>query len=222
MFDAGARAERFRSYISCCPLVAILRGIRPEEVIEVGEILIRHDIRVIEVPLHSPDPLESIRRLAKVFGSRALIGAGTVTRRSEVGAVRQAGGSIIVSPNFNPQVVRETISEGLISLPGVATPSEAFAALEIGAHAIKAFPIEQIGEKALRAWTSVLPPGAQIIAVGGIDEHSIPDFENAGVAGFGVGSSLYKPGLTAAQVGERAKRIREACHDWIEPELETA
>ncbi|RWA53447.1 2-dehydro-3-deoxy-6-phosphogalactonate aldolase [Cupriavidus sp. UYMSc13B] len=207
-FSNGAR---FNALLSECPIVAILRGIRPGEVVSVGDALIRSGIRIIEVPLNSPEPLESIWRLATVFGDTAMIGAGTVLELADVAHVAAAGGILAVSPNVDMAVVREAVAAGMVSLPGVATPSEAFTALSAGAHALKAFPAEQIGCGALKAWKSVLPTNAKILAVGGVDATTIPSFREAGVAGFGIGGTLYRPGSSAADVEARARALVGAC-----------
>ncbi|RKU00073.1 2-dehydro-3-deoxy-6-phosphogalactonate aldolase [Burkholderia sp. Nafp2/4-1b] len=202
---------RFEALVSQCPLVAILRGVRPDEVVEIAGALIDNGIRMLEVPLNSPDPFTSIRRLADAFGASALIGAGTVTSIHDVERVADAGGALVVSPNIAPMIVRVSVAAGLVTLPGVATPSEAFSALDAGAHGVKAFPADQIGCKGLQAWLTVLPPSTRVFAVGGIDEHSIPKYRAAGIGAFGVGGTLYKPGFTAADVGLRAKMLKGAC-----------
>uniref|UniRef100_UPI003F49B0F4 2-dehydro-3-deoxy-6-phosphogalactonate aldolase n=1 Tax=Cupriavidus necator TaxID=106590 RepID=UPI003F49B0F4 len=203
--------SRFNMLLSQCPIVAILRGIRPDEVISVADVLIRSGIKIIEVPLNSPEPLESIWRLSTVFGEAAMVGAGTVTEPSDVAHIAAAGGVLVVSPNVDKAVVSETVAAGMVSLPGVATPSEAFAALSAGAHALKAFPAEQIGYGAIKAWKSVLPANIRLLAVGGVEAATIRTFREAGVAGFGIGGTLYKPGFSAADVEERAMQLVNAC-----------
>jgi len=188
-----------------CPLIAILRGVRPGEVVSIAEALFKAGFTLIEVPLNSPDPLESIARLAQAFTGRAVIGAGTVLRESEVAAVRAAGGTMIISPNANPKVIVATVDAGLVSLPGVATPSEAFAALEAGATALKLFPAEGASPAVLKAMRAVLPADIRVLPVGGITPEGMTPWLTAGAAGFGLGSALYKPGLAADTVGLRAR-----------------
>jgi 2-dehydro-3-deoxyphosphogalactonate aldolase len=193
-----------------CPLVAILRGVTPDAVEGIGAALVEAGLTLIEVPLNSPDPLESIARLARRFAGRAVIGAGTVLRAADVAAVRAAGGTMIISPNTNIQVIAATAAAGLVSLPGIATPSEAFAALDAGATALKLFPAEAASPCVLRAMRAVLPKGVRVLPVGGISPDSMSPWVAAGAAGFGLGSALYKPGHTAEQVGVNARAFVEA------------
>jgi 2-dehydro-3-deoxyphosphogalactonate aldolase len=186
-----------------CGLVAILRGIRADEVEAVGDALVEAGIVMIEVPLNSPDPLASIARLAKRYGPEVLIGAGTVLSESDVANVRAAGGRLIVSPNVNPQVIRA--SEGLISLPGYFTPTEAFAALDAGATGLKLFPAEGASPSYLKAQRAVLPKHVPLLAVGGVSADNLGEWMAAGAQGAGIGSALYAPGLTATEVAERAR-----------------
>jgi len=186
------------------PLVAILRGVTPDEVEDIGEALIAAGFALIEVPMNSPDPLESIARLARRFAGRAVIGAGTVLSEDQVTAVRAAGGTMIVSPNANPQLINASASAGLISLPGIATPSEAFAALDAGATALKLFPAEAASPAALKAMRAVLPAATRVLPVGGISPDNMAPWIAAGAAGFGLGSALYRPGMPAAEVGRNA------------------
>ncbi|WP_264595411.1 MULTISPECIES: 2-dehydro-3-deoxy-6-phosphogalactonate aldolase [unclassified Sphingobium] len=185
------------------PLVAILRGLTPEEAPAVGAALIEAGLRCIEVPLNSPRPLESIAALASLPGG-ALIGAGTVLRVDAVDQVAQAGGRIIVSPNMDPPVIRRTKALGLLSMPGIATPSEAFAAIDAGADALKLFPAEMHSPAVLKAMKAVLPADIPVLVVGGIGPDNMAAWRSAGAAGFGIGSSIYQPGLDAAQVRQRA------------------
>jgi 2-dehydro-3-deoxyphosphogalactonate aldolase len=193
------------------PLVAILRGLTPAEAPAIGDALHGAGFRLIEVPLNSPDPLASIRLLADRLPD-CLIGAGTVLSADEVRAVAKAGGRLIVSPNFHPEVVAEALACGLPAVPGVATPSEAFAALAAGAAALKAFPAEGLPPAVIRAWRAVIPPEVAILPVGGIVAESMPAYRAAGASGFGLGSALYRPGDDAAAVGARAARFAQAWH----------
>ncbi|TDT78685.1 2-keto-3-deoxy-phosphogalactonate aldolase [Arthrobacter sp. AG258] len=185
-------------------LIAILRGLTPQEAPAVGRALYRAGIRTLEVPLNSPDPLESIRRLREDLPHDARVGAGTVLTRTHATDVAEAGGQLIVSPNANAEVIAATVSLGLASYPGVATPSEAFAALEAGATALKIFPSETVGIAGMRAWTSVLPEETQLLPVGGIDDQTLTPWLEAGAAGAGIGSWLYKPGRSVEEVAARA------------------
>lgn len=199
--------ERFAAHLAECPLVAILRGITPDEAMPIGEVLVQAGFRLIEVPLNSPRPLESIARLADLFGNEATIGAGTVTTVEQVAAIRDAGGTLIVSPHSDTRVIAATVAAGLVSLPGYFTPTEAFAALGAGAHALKLFPAEAASPAILRAQRAVLPREVPILPVGGIDADGLAPWLAAGANGFGLGSALYKPGYTAAEVSERAQRF---------------
>jgi len=189
------------------PLVAILRGLDPDRAVETGAALVATGFRLIEVPLNSPRPLLSIRRLADAFGDRAVIGAGTVLRRREVGEVAGAGGRLIVSPNTDPAVIRAAKEAGLVSLPGAMTPSEIFAALAAGADAIKLFPGELIPPAAVAALRAVTAPQTRLLPVGGVGVAEIAPYRARGAAGFGLGSSLYTPALTIAEIATRARAL---------------
>ena len=191
-------------------IIAILRGVRPDEVLEIGEALVAAGVSVIEVPLNSPDPLDSIARLVQGLGDRAEVGAGTVLTVEDVAAVAQAGGQIIVSPNCNPDVIRATKTAGLASYPGVMTPTEAFAAIEAGATGLKMFPGELIGIKGVKAMRAVLPPEMPVYAVGGVSAADFGAWIAAGATGFGIGSALYKPGDDAATVAAMARYLVRA------------
>lgn len=187
------------------PLIAILRGVRPDEVEAIGDALVEAGFTLIEVPLNSPEPLDSIARLARRFAGRAVIGAGTVLREADVAAVQQAGGTMIISPNANLRVIAASAAAGLVSLPGIATPSEAFAAIEAGATALKLFPAEAASPAVLKAMRAVLPKDLRVLPVGGIAPDTMAPWLKAGAAGFGLGSALYQVGLSAEEVGARAR-----------------
>ena len=199
--------ETFHARLRECPLVAILRGIAPHEAEAMGDALVAAGIRLIEVPLNSPAPLASIEALAMRLGDRAMIGAGTVTASAEVVAVRDAGGRLIVSPNADEEVIVETVQAGLVSLPGFFTASEAFTALRAGAHALKLFPAEGAQPAMLKALRAVLPLETPVLPVGGITPELLSLWLEAGAAGFGIGSALYRKGDSAAEVGKRADRF---------------
>jgi 2-dehydro-3-deoxyphosphogalactonate aldolase len=194
------------------PLIAILRGLRPDEAVAVGEAIVAAGFVCLEVPLNSPEPLESIRRLRQALDGRALVGAGTVLNVAAVREVAAAGGQLIISPNTNVDVIREAKALGLLSLPGFFTPSEAFAALDAGADALKLFPAEVAGLKGLKAVRAVLPSQTRVYAVGGVDPDGVADWRAGGASGFGIGSALFKPGKSAAQTGRDAEAFVSA---WI-------
>ena len=189
------------------PLVAILRGIKPDEAEAAFDALVAAGIGLIEVPLNSPEPLVTIARLAKRAGERAIVGAGTVLTVDEVNAVASAGGRMIVSPNRDDAVIRATKAAGLDSYPGVFTATEALGAIAAGADALKFFPADLLGVNGIKALTAILPKEIPLLAVGGVDAANIAAFLKAGVAGFGIGSSLYKPGMSAGEIGERARAM---------------
>lgn len=200
----------FDAHYARMPLVAILRGVRPDEVVEIGEALVDVGFGLIETPLNSPEPLESIARLSRALDGRALVGAGTVRRAAEVDAVAAAGGTLIVSPHADTVVIARAAALGLVSMPGFATPTEAFAALDAGASALKYFPAEAGGPVALKAMTTVLPKDARLLPVGGVTPDSLAGWRAAGANGAGLGSALYRPGMAAAEVAERGRAFVEA------------
>ena len=191
------------------PLVAILRGLHPLEALAVGQVLVDAGWDLIEVPLNSPQPLQSIATLRKSF-PQALVGAGTVLTPEDVRQVHSAGGELIVSPNFNPAVVAEAVRLGMVCLPGVMTASEAFAALAAGASGLKIFPAEMVTPMVLKALRAVLPAETLVLPVGSISPLNMPAFRAAGANGFGIGSALFKPGMTPAQVAESAAGFKAA------------
>jgi 2-dehydro-3-deoxyphosphogalactonate aldolase len=199
-----------KNWLARCPFVAILRGIRPEEAEAIGAALIEAGILVLEVPLNSPEPIESIRRLAARFGERALIGAGTVMTVDQVKQVAAAGGRLLVTPHAAPALVREAKQLGMLAVPGFFTPAEAFALLDAGADGLKLFPAEAASPAVLKALAAVLPPGTPLLPVGGMSPETIGPWKAAGAAGFGIGSALYKPGDAPAQMTARAKALRAA------------
>lgn len=199
----------FTEAFAACPMVAILRGVTPDEVEAIGDALVEAGFTLIEVPLNSPDPLVSIAALAKRLAGRVLVGAGTVLTPAQVGEVAAAGGQIIVSPNTNAAVIEATDAAGMISLPGCFTPTEAFAALAAGAHGLKFFPAEAMSPGVLKAQLAVLPRDVPKLVVGGITPTNMGPWHAAGAHGYGLGSALFKPGLDAAAVGANARAFVE-------------
>lgn len=197
------------------PLIAILRGLEPKNALPVSDTLMSAGFRIIEVPLNSPDPLASIERIAQRHGAQAIVGAGTVLTVEQVNAVADAGGRIIVSPNMNPDVGRSAIQRGLYWCPGVMTPSEAFAALDLGASVLKFFPAEMVPPSAIAALRAVLPQDALIAAVGGITPDTLASYHAVGVTGFGLGSALFKPDYTLDDIDRRARAFTQALEDLI-------
>ncbi len=189
------------------PIVAILRGVKPDEILDVAAALVAAGIKGIEVPLNSPDPLESIGKLCDAFGDQALCGAGTVLSPQAVDEVASVGGKLIVTPNTDPEVIGRAVALGLTAMPGFATPSEAFAAVKAGAKALKLFPAGSFGPGHIKAIKDVLPKDIAVYAVGGVGAANLDVWKAAGVAGIGVGGELYRPGYTAQEVGERAAAL---------------
>ena len=191
------------------PLIAILRGLTPAEAPAMGEALVSSGFAIIEVPLNSPEPLESIATLNRLFPN-TLIGAGTVLNSQQVKDVHAAGGRLVVAPNFNPAVVAQALALNMVVLPGVATPTEAFAALNAGAHGLKLFPAEMISPATVKAMRAVLPKAAALMPVGGITPDNMAVYRAAGATGFGLGSALYAPGRSAQAVQQQAQAFVRA------------
>ena len=197
-------------WLEHCPLVAILRGLTPEDAVPVGEALVEAGVTIIEVPLNSPRPVESIARLAARFGDSALVGAGTVMTEAQVGEVASAGGRLLVTPHADPALVRAAKARGMLAAPGFFTPAEAFSLLAAGADALKLFPAEAACPAVVKALLAILPAGTALVPVGGMSAGTIGPWREAGAAGFGIGGSLYKPGDRPEAVGERARALRAA------------
>jgi 2-dehydro-3-deoxyphosphogalactonate aldolase len=199
-------------YLEPLPLVAVLRGITPEEVPAIADALVAEGFRILEVTLNSPRPFDSIRLLARQYGDRCLVGAGTVIDPADVVRVRDAGGALVVMPHADVAVIREAKRLGMVCLPGVATPTEAFAALAVGADGLKLFPAEGMVPAVLRAWRAVLPAGTRVFPVGGIRADNMAPWWAEGAIGFGTGSNLYKPGADVSQVRAAAAAYAAAFH----------
>jgi 2-dehydro-3-deoxyphosphogalactonate aldolase len=197
--------ERFAAAQSALPLVAILRGVQPKEAVDIGVCLAEAGFRLIEVPLNSPDPLSSIAALRQALPVEVLVGAGTVLELAQVKQLCECGADLAVMPHTDPALIRAAKAAGLVCVPGVATPTEAFAALAAGADALKLFPAELVTPAVVKAMRAVLPKGCGLLPVGGITPESMKPYVDAGATGFGLGSALYKPGMTAEQVGASAR-----------------
>jgi 2-dehydro-3-deoxyphosphogalactonate aldolase len=200
----GTAVDRLQKAMAALPLVAILRGLEPVEALAIGEVLVEAGFRIIEVPLNSPLPFQSIEALARRFGGDCIIGAGTVLDPAAVARLEAAGGELVVMPHGDPAVIKAAKAMGLACVPGIATPTEAFAALAAGADALKLFPAEILPPAAVKAMLAVLPKGTALLPVGGIEPATMAAYVAAGAKGFGLGSALFKPGMTATDVGERA------------------
>lgn len=197
-------------FLARCPLVAILRGVHPDEVVAIGNALVTAGFAIIEVPLNSPEAFESIRRLALELGPNILVGAGTVTTQEQVERLAKAGGRLVVMPHSDHRVITAAKATGMICTPGVATPTEGFAALSHGADALKMFPAETLPPSALKAWLSVFPEGTRLFPVGGITPETMAPYVIAGAAGFGLGSALYRPGASPGEVAAHARAFIQA------------
>ena len=192
------------------PVVAILRGVTPDTVLGVAQVLLDAGFRVIEVPLNSPSPLVSIEALAREFGAEVLVGAGTVLSPAQVDDVVAAGAGLVLSPNCHLPVIAQTLHHGALAMPGVATPSEAFAALAAGAQTLKLFPADVLGTASFKGWRAVLPKDTPMFGVGGIGVDNLASFRQAGAAGVGLGSSLYVPGIGLTELAQRARQLLAA------------
>ena len=201
--------QELKRRLEQCPLVAIIRGITPDEAEAVAEAIVEAGIVMVEVPLNSPQPFDSIERIARRLGDRALVGAGTVLDPEDVRRVRDAGGGLIVSPNSYAPVIAATFEADMVSLPGFFTPSEAFEAIRAGATGLKLFPAEAASPKVVSAQLAVVPRDVPLLVVGGIAPDNMQPWLAAGSAGFGLGSGLYKPGRSASETGERARAYVE-------------
>jgi len=196
-------------------LIAILRGVQPDEVLAVTQALVAGGIGIIEVPLNSPQPFDSITRLARAALPTVRVGAGTVLTAADVDRAADAGATLVLAPNFDAAVVQRTVQRGLFSMPGVATPSEGFAALAVGARGLKLFPGEMLGPPVMKAWRAVFAPGTLFYAVGGVGEANIAAYKVAGAAGVGVGSSLYAPGVPLPELTRRARALARCWSDGV-------
>ena len=204
------RPQRLEAVCEALPLVAILRGLRPEEAVEIAQALFDAGFRLIEIPLNSPEPFDSIAAVRKALPAEALVGAGTVTTRADVARLDGIGADLVVMPHADTEVIAAAKAAGMICIPGIATPTEAYAALNAGADALKVFPAELVGPAAVKAIRTILPAGTRLFPVGGIAPDTMEPFRSAGVAGFGLGSALYKPGDTVETVADKAARFVSA------------
>ena len=198
---------KFEQAVESCGIIAILRGVSPDEVVAVGQVLYDQGISIVEVPLNSPEPFISIEKLAKAFVGKMVVGAGTVLSTQDVNLLKEHGGQISVSPDCNSETIARAVALELEPVPGVFTPTEAFAAIRAGAKHLKLFPAEVAAPQTIKAWKAVLPKHIKIHAVGGITPANMKDWLAAGASGFGIGSSLYKPGMELAQISESAQNL---------------
>lgn len=201
-------------FLHAHPLVAILRGVTPDTALQVAQLLFDAGFRVIEVPLNSPQAMLSIEKIQRALGSQVMVGAGTVLSAEQVDACAQAGATLILSPNMNPRVIGRTRERGLLSVPGVATPTEGFDALDAGAHALKMFPADVLGTASIKGWRAVFPPATAFFSVGGIGAHNLREYRLAGATGAGLGTSLFVPGLAPEELTRRAAALLAA---WAAP-----
>ncbi|QIL88578.1 2-dehydro-3-deoxy-6-phosphogalactonate aldolase [Microbulbifer sp. SH-1] len=205
---------KLQKALSSCPIIAIIRGVTPDDIDMVAKTLLDSGVRAIEIPLNSPvEPLKSIERLAKImsdFDDVTICGAGTVITEDQVDSVKNAGGEIIVSPNCDPKIVKKTIKENLVPIPGCLTPTEVFSALNAGASVLKMFPVADFTPQYLESLSAVIPQGILTLAVGGVTEHNMKDFWNAGARGFGLAPNIYAPGDSAEQISDKAGIMVEA------------
>jgi 2-dehydro-3-deoxyphosphogalactonate aldolase len=197
--------DLFDHYFTQCPLVAIIRGVTPDEAEATGRALYDGGIRIIEVPLNSPDPFTSIRKIGECLGDQALVGAGTVVDVDDVARVKDAGGRIVVSPNMNAGIIAATVAAGMVSSPGIFTPTEAFSAIHCGAHAIKLFPAEAASPKVVKSIRAVLPKDVRLLVVGGVTTETMGGWLSAGADGFGLGGGIYKAGQSPTETLEKAR-----------------
>lgn len=195
------------TFLKSSPVVAIIRGVKPEEAIAVAETMYEAGIRIIEVPLNSPDPFTSIKNIVHALGDKMTVGAGTVITKEQVQKLKEAGGEIVVSPNMNPEIIKETKKLGMLSYPGVMTASECFAAIEAGADGLKLFPADVVGMGFIKAVKVVLPKNIPILAVGGVNENNIHEWLANGADGFGLGSSIYKAEMSLEEISRRCQKI---------------
>lgn len=202
--------DRWQDTLKTLPLVAILRGIMPGEALAIGERIVAAGFKVLEVPLNSPEPFESIRLMVDAFGQDAIVGAGTVLKVADVDRLADVGGQICISPNTNPAVIKRAKELGMISFPAFFTATEAFTAIDAGADALKLFPAELAGVKGLKALKAILPKDVPVFPVGGVEPGNMKEYLDVGAAGFGIGSSVYKPGDTAEIAFAKAKAFTDA------------
>lgn len=203
-------AKRLTDALERLPIVAILRGLTPPEAVPIGEVLLKHGVAILEVPLSHKDAITCVARLADAFGDRALIGAGTVLRRSQLEAIKDVGGQLIVSPHCDPALIETTVAYEMVAIPGFFTPTEGLCAIQAGAHALKWFPANGVSPTFFGAMRTILPPSPPVLAVGGIVAKNLQTYLQLGIDGFGVGSSLYKPGDTPEDVDAKATALLHA------------